>query len=123
MRAWREQMEEQRSIEDVTRFSEGKEFFHDVRGAMANLIESGVVGTLQEAYDMACWGTPQVREVMLQRQSGQQQQATIQGKQVAATGASVKPNGAIDVKVDNDDNDDLSDTIRKAYSAGVSGRV
>lgn len=122
MQRWMEAEEERRSADEVQRFSSGKEFFHDVRGQMAVLLEAGAADSLQSAYDMACWSNPQVREVLMGRQAGQNQQATLHGKQAVATGASVKPTGTIDVKVEDDD-EDLSDTIRKAYAASVSGRV
>jgi hypothetical protein len=42
----------------------GHEHYPTVRTVMAGLIQSGVVQTLQEAYDRACWADPTVRAAL-----------------------------------------------------------
>jgi len=121
---WREQFEDRQIKNELAAFAQGKEFFEDVRGKMSAFVESGTVQTLQEAYDEACWATPAVREVLLQRQGKEKEKTDLQKRQEAASGASPKPKGEIDVKVDDDSKeDDLADTVRKEYMAAISGRV
>lgn len=107
----------------IAAFAVGKEFFGDVKEHMANLFESNMVNTLQEAYDMACWAVPAVREVMLSRQGQSKQQDELKNKQQQASAASPKPaSGGVIVK-DEEDVDDLSAVVRSAYTASANGRV
>lgn len=122
MRAWQAKQEELAVEREITAFVQGKEFFADVQQQMATLIEGGAAANLQEAYDIACWANPSVRSVMLARQNGQQQQEGIKSRQTVAAVASVKPSGSLDVNVDSED-DDLADTVRKAFASASSGRV
>lgn len=124
-RQWREQFENRTIQSELQMFSQGKEFFEDVRQQMAVLVESGQATSLQDAYDSACWANPNVRQVLLQRQGQEQQKTDLQKRQEAASQASPKPNGQVDVKVDEggDDGDDLHATVRAAYANATSGRV
>jgi hypothetical protein len=123
MRQWRAQFENNNVNTEIAQFAVGKEFFGDVRTKMAGLIESGSAKTLQEAYDDACWATASVRDVLLARQGKQKGDEDLKNRQSAAAGASVKPGGSVDVKVTDDENDDLADTIRKEYARAATGRV
>ncbi len=123
MRQWREQFENNNVTAEITRFSADKEFFEDVRLKMATFIETGAETTLQAAYDAACWATPAVREVLLARTGQQKQGDYLKARQTAAAGASTKPSGTVDVKVSDDDEDDLASTIRKEYARSATGRV
>lgn len=123
MRAWREGQERTSIDREVETFSTGKEFFNDVRGKMADLMEKGLADNLNDAYDQACWMTPEVREVMQGRATGQQQQQQLAGRQAAAAAASIAPTGKVRVAgKGDDDEDDMAETIRKAWSA-AEGRV
>jgi hypothetical protein len=45
------------------------EFLDDVRDLMADLIESGRVKTLEDAYAAAVWANPDTRKILLQREA------------------------------------------------------
>lgn len=122
-RKWREDFEAARVNNEIAAFANGKEFFDDVHMTMATLMETGQATTLQDAYDSACWAVPSVREVLLQRQAAGKKTEELKGQQKAAAGASVKPNGSLDVKADDDEDDDLGDTVRKAWTSSNTGRV
>jgi hypothetical protein len=123
MRQWREQQESQGVMSNIHAFAQGKEFFEDVRNHMAVLIETGAANSLEDAYDASCWAVPTVRQVMLQRQGTDKKAEDLKKRQEAAGGASLTPNGALDVDDGDDKDDDLADTVRKAYAGSVSGRV
>jgi len=67
----RYQQTEQTVQNTLTQFaSDGKnEFFDDVRYLMADLVESGRVNTLQDAYQAAIWANPDTRKILLQREA------------------------------------------------------
>lgn len=119
MRQWREQQESAGYNSQIAEFASDKEFFADVTNVMASLIESGQAQTLQEAYDSACWANPTIREILMTRNG------TSEGAQRRrnAAGASIKPGGSMAVSEAYDDEDDLHDTITKAFSRSTSGRV
>lgn len=60
-----------RARDDISKFSEGKEFFDDVREHMADLLEvaarRGISLTAEDAYNRACQLEPQVSAVLKQR--------------------------------------------------------
>lgn len=124
-RQWRQQFEQRSVTNELNAFAQGKEFYEDVRVGMAAFVESGQVKTLQEAYDAACWATPSVREVLLQRQGQEKQKTDLEKRQAAATGASPKPKGEIDVKgvKEDEETDDLAATVRAAFAESASGRI
>jgi len=119
MRQWREQQEKSTYETQIGEFAADKEFFADVTNVMASLIESGQAQTLQEAYDAACWANPTIREILMNR-SGTSEGAQ---RRRNAAGASIKPGGSMSVSEAYDEEDDLSDTIRKAFVKTTSGRV
>lgn len=45
------------------------EFYEQVRPLMGHLINSGQADSMQDAYDKACWATPDVRSTILTRQT------------------------------------------------------
>lgn len=45
------------------------EFFEDVRGMMADLLQSGSSRNLEEAYAAAVWANPDTRKILLQREA------------------------------------------------------
>lgn len=122
IRKWREEQENNNLLSQVAAFSQGKEFFEDVREQMANLLDSGVAKDLQEAYDTACWANPEVREVMLARQSAEKQKGAQTERRAKASAASVKGGSAPEVTVDTDDDDSTEALVRKAMAA-QTGRV
>jgi hypothetical protein len=119
MRQWRENNEREQSTTMVETFGKDKDFFNDVRHQMADLVERGLATSLDDAYEKACWSNPEVRSVMLSREKG----AAITDKARAAAGTSIKTGGKVDVKIDDDGDDDLASTIRKSFQAASTGRV
>ena len=69
------------------------EFYRDVRGHMASLLEGASKENrqlgLKDAYDQACWANPEVRTVLMKRQS----QADIGKKQSASVSIAGSPGG------------------------------
>jgi hypothetical protein len=123
IRQWREQSEQQVVDMEVNQYGQSLEFFEDARHMMADYIEKGIATDLQQAYDMAIWANPQVREVLLARQGKTTQTSAVANRQAKAVGASVKASGAVSVPSnDYDDSDSISDTLRKAM-ASANGRL
>lgn len=73
-------------------------YFNDVREHMAALMKAGKAATLQEAYDMATWGHPEVRKSLLAQQgqqvSQQNAQKVQQAKQASTGSLTGSPAGA-----------------------------
>lgn len=114
-RRWREQQSAQSYEQQISQFAQNKEFFEDVRGTMADMIDSGLATSLEDAYEKATWAHPEVREVLLQRERAGKKNDELKSRQAAAAGASVKASGKADVRVETDDeNDSLEATLRKA---------
>ncbi len=53
---------------EVNTFAQGKEHFEAVREDMAALIQSGLVNTLDEAYERSLWLNPETRQKLLHKQ-------------------------------------------------------
>lgn len=78
---------------------EGEEFFSDVKMVMADILDNaarqGVSIPLKEVYNRACWATPDVAEVLMQRQAARQAASPNGPTQRARMAASsVKPSPA-----------------------------
>ena len=78
---------------------EGEEFFEDVKSVMADILDNaarqGVSIPLKEVYNRACWATPDVAEVLQQRQAARQAASPNGPTQRArAAASSVKPSPA-----------------------------
>lgn len=117
IRQWREQTEQRVVDTEVEQYGQSLEFFNDVRHQMADLIEGGFASDLNDAYEKAIWANTQVREVLLDRHNRGPASSAVATRQAKAVKASVKPSGNITVESDDDDNDSVSDTIRKAMAA------
>jgi len=122
MRQWREGQETQYATNTVESFGAGKDFFNDVRGVMANLVERGLATDLEQAYDQACWMVPEVRQVMLARQGQAAATTAMTTKQVKAAGVSIPTGGKVVVADEDAEDEDISATVRKAFTAS-QGRV
>ncbi len=95
-------------------------YFNDVREHMGALMKAGKAATLQEAYDMATWAVPSVRQSLLQAQTQQAMQQNAQKVQAAKQAAGSitgSPAGAIIARDEPDT--DLESTIRKQVNALV----
>ncbi len=94
-------------------------YFNDVREHMGALMKAGKAGNLQEAYDMATWAVPSVRQTLLEAKTRDAMQANAQkvqqAKQAAAGSLTGSPKGA-NIAQDEPDTD-LEGTVRKIVNA------
>ncbi len=100
-------------------------FFEDLKGDMAILISSGRAKTLQEAYDMAKYANPDVRQTVLEREFADREtkRRADQAKAVdakKAAGVSVRGTGPANVTAADKD-ESVRDTITRVMSSG--GRI
>lgn len=114
MRQWREQQEQQTIAQQIESFRKDKEFFDDVRGRMADLMDSGAAKTLDEAYETAIWANPEIRSVLLSRQEQERSKSKLNQRQAAAATASVRGSSS-DIQVEDED-DSIEAIIRRAAS-------
>lgn len=122
-RQWREQIENSAAESELAEFAAqpGHEFLDSVRDDMANLLESGVVETYQDAYDLAVWRNPQLRAQAMAQSNGQQQLTGVAARHAAAA-AVVAPSAPAIVTADpNEGSGDIYDDVRKAWNASASG--
>jgi len=119
IQGWRQQQEQNQTNYEISNFANHPEaeFFEDVRHKMADLIDAGLAEGLVDAYQQAIWIVPEVRQVLMARQGQQSQAGAVQQRQKAAAGVSPRGGGKIAVADSSDADDDLSDTIRKAFQA------
>ena len=87
-------MQQQNAVNsEVAEFARNNEFFNDVRYKMADLMDNAAAQgrsmTTQEAYDEACWGNPEIRQILRDRET----QAAMGQKQSAASSISGSPGG------------------------------
>ena len=76
---------------EVASFMQNAEFGADLRDDMADIIEMaaqrGQTVSLQDAYDRACWASPEIRNILTQRQERERAQQTNQTTQRARSAA------------------------------------
>lgn len=124
LRQYREGIEFQSVSDAVDNFSNGREFFEDVRFKMGELIESGIAGDMEEAYEMAIWLDPEIRDVMQQRESASTQQQ-IAKRQASAARVNIGARKS-DVQVpsgDDEENDSIADSVRAAFRLSSTRRL
>jgi len=120
MRQWRSGMESQAAKSELDEFAKDHPLLPHVTERMAQLIESGAVETYQDAYDVAVYQNPQLRQQALALQNGQRQQGGIQQRQAAA--ASVVAPGSAPLEAGGDgvgDTDDVHEAVRRAWNASA----
>lgn len=82
---WQNQMqqqEQQRVQQELQAFAtDDKKHFDAVRSDMADLLETGKAKTLQEAYDMAVWMRPDVRQTLIDQQLADAQRKALEQAQ------------------------------------------
>jgi hypothetical protein len=122
IKQWRNQQEQQVVNNEVGGFGAQNEFFEDVRFQMADLLEAGVAKNLAQAYEMATWSNPDVRGVLVERQARGSASSAVAQRQVRAASASVRSPNTVHVAVDDDGDDSIADTVRKAFSSS-QGRL
>jgi hypothetical protein len=91
-------------------------YFNDVKADMAALLGAGRAKNLQEAYDMAVWAHPDVRQSLIakERETAMNANAAKVAQAKNAAGLTGSPTGA---QVPPDDpNETLDDTIRRAIA-------
>ena len=54
--------------QQITEWSNGKEFFQELRPAMSALLQTGEANSLDDAYEQAMWAKPQIRQQVLAKQ-------------------------------------------------------
>lgn len=123
LKQWRQESVYNNAVHEVETFGENLEFFSDVRLQMADLIEAGAAKSKEQAYEMACWADPEVREVLLQRERGQAGQSQFQARQRAAAGASLPVGNGVSVPMDEDGGDDIGSILRSEFTRQAAGRV
>ncbi len=121
IRQWRNQQEQAVVNSEVASFGQGQEFFNDVRHHMADLIERGVCPDLQTAYETATWSNPEIRSILIDRQTKGTVTAQVATRQSKAVGTGIKPSNTVEVDHDNSD-DTIADTVRKAWTQS-NGRI
>jgi hypothetical protein len=119
MRQWREQMSTTAVSNEVNAFGQDRPYFQEVRGIMADLIESGTAKDLSDAYEKAQWLEPNVRAKLV----GQQQEAQNQQLRQSAGQASIPDSGTIDVPVGGEEPEDVNEIVRQAFYKQSSGRM
>ena len=88
-------------------------YFNDVRQDMGVLIQAGRAKDMQQAYDMAVWAHPEIRQTLIDgqiQQKSAQQSHVAQQAQAAAISISGSPQGA---KIASDEPDETLDEVLK----------
>jgi hypothetical protein len=79
---WHNSIQEQETASAATQLqdfaSQGNVHFDAVRGDMADLLITGKAKTLKEAYDMAVWMRPDIRQSLIEQQRVEAQQAALE---------------------------------------------
>jgi hypothetical protein len=98
-------------------------FFDNVREDMAKLLESQVVTTYQDAYDICVWRNPDLRARVVAQVNGQQQAAGIQQRQAAA--AVAVPPAAASIgrspPAKGEASDNVYDDVARAWEQAANG--
>lgn len=101
-RSLTEQQQAAQAISTVESFGKGKEFFEDVRGLMADLLDSGMARSLEDAYDKALrlnddvWRKAQAGQSGLEakKQAAERSAAAARAKASAVSPRSSSPTGS-----------------------------
>lgn len=114
-------LEAQRNAAAVQAFADGKEFFEEVRGDMAELIASaerhGKTLSLSDAYTRACKLHPEVSEVLQRREADAatvKAQASTQRARLASSSVRSQPAGAVNAAAPKDIRGALEAAIRSS---------
>ena len=103
------QVEQQKaSLQQIERFSVDKPHFDAVREDMAILLEAGKANDLQEAYDMAVWMRPDIRQTLIEAQKVEAQKKAmeqINANRVKAASVAVKGSSPVSGAVQPKTND------------------
>lgn len=98
---------------------ENEEFFADVKDTMADILDNaarrGVSMSLKDVYNRACWATPDVADVLTQRQAARQAASPTgptQRAQMAASSVKPSPTSAPGTPV----GDDIRSAVEAAFN-------
>lgn len=91
-----QQQEQTKANHELAQFATAdKEHFDAVRNDMADLLEAGKAQTLQDAYEMAIWMRPDIRQTLIERQQTEaRRQQEEQARNQRARAASVSVRGS-----------------------------
>jgi len=90
LQSWQDQQEQAQNatlLTEINGFAQRAEHFETARPTMISLLQSGAAQTLEDAYDMAIWGNPELREVMLEARQAQNNASVSAEKNRAAKAA------------------------------------
>lgn len=94
-----QQQEQMRAQQELQSFSSAdKPHFEAVRNDMADLLETGKATSLEQAYEMAVWMRPDIRQSLLDQQRAEAQRKALeeaQARKAKAAAVSVKGSGAM----------------------------
>lgn len=77
------QQEQAKAQYELQQFASAeKAHFEAVRGDMADLLETGKAKTLEEAYEMAVWMRPDIRQTLIEQQRAEAQRKAMETAQV-----------------------------------------
>lgn len=97
-RMWESEIQRQQREQaesEIRAFSEGKPHLDAVRGDMADLLQSGKAKSLNDAYDMAVWMRPDIRQTLIEQQRADaQRKAAEQAQAQRARTAAVSVKGS-----------------------------
>tara|TARA_R110000744_G_scaffold380361_1_gene500922 strand:- start:7384 stop:8409 length:1026 start_codon:yes stop_codon:yes gene_type:complete len=92
---WEQQQAQGHVAQEVSNFGASNEFYNDVRGDMADLMDMAANRNremgMQEAYNLACANHPQISKIM----SGRSSQQSVNQKRQAASSISGSPGGGM----------------------------
>jgi len=112
--------EHQAAQGEVAEFSQGKEFFNDVRHLMADIVDLKHARkekyTLDEVYQLACNMSPEVQGVMRQREQVSRTSPAAVGRARVAAGATLRSSG-VAPQAASDDN-----SVRALLEQQFNGR-
>ena len=114
-----QQQEQMKAQQELQLFgSAERPHFDAVRNDMADLLETGKATTLQEAYDMAVWMRPDVRQSLIDQQlADAQRKALAQAQQQRAKTAAGSVKGSSPSSAGNQPvNGSLSDILRAQFN-------
>lgn len=99
-----------------------KPFFEHVKDKMADLIEQGVCEGFDDAYNMAVYLDPNLRQQSIAQQNGQRQLTGVAARQAAAAQIST-PSPASIQSEQAPQEESIEDTVRKAWNRQATGGV
>ena len=118
------QQQQQSAVKsEIERFRDNPEnvHFEEVREDMAVLLETGRAANLQDAYDMAVWMRPEIRQTLVQTQRAEAEKraAEQQRKQRAKTAAGSVKGSANSKATSVSSNASLRDTLTAALDGDI----